>query len=92
MSGLELATFVLPHMHYVRPYLSNIPRAVQEWDAMLMMLAMQQAGQVAEMIVPWIRSITRNSDDDVIQLSLFDKTPQPEGTRFFLLKSVDSGR
>ena len=77
MSGFELATFVLSHMPAVMPLLSDHPRVQREFQAMLVLLATSPK-RATHRLLPWIRSVIKTQDDDIIHLSLFDKNPQDE--------------
>lgn len=83
MSGLELAIFVLHHMQYILPLLTGHPRIKVEFEAMMVKLATAPKQAIDELL-PWIRSVTQEEEDDVIHMSLFDKTQQPEGPRFYV--------
>ncbi len=84
MSGLELAAFVLGHMPHILPLLSGYPRVQQEFAAMMVLLATSPK-QATDRLLPWIRSVTREEEDDVIHMSLFDKTEQPVGPTYFVI-------
>ncbi len=83
MSGLELATFVLSHMPHIVPLLSGYPRVQQEFQAMLVLLATSPK-QATDRLLPWIRAVVRNEEDDVIFMSLYDRTEQPSGPSYFV--------
>ncbi len=84
MSGYELATFVLFHMPSIIGLLSGHPRVQAEFQAMMVLLATNPK-QATDRLLPWIRSITREEEDDVIHMSLFDKTEQPAGPIYFMI-------
>lgn len=83
MSGLELAAFILEQMPTLIPMFSAHPRVQQEFQAMLILLANKPKEALNE-VLPWIRSVTREEEDDVILMSLFDRTPQPASKIYFL--------
>ena len=41
--------------------------------------------QQLDKLLPWIRCIYQEEEDDIIHMSLFDKTPQPEGPKYFIM-------
>ncbi len=86
MSGLELAGFLLHHMPSIVPLLSDYPRVQREFQAMLMLLVMSPRAAI-DRLLPWIRAVIAEEEDDVIHMSLFDKTEQPAGPSYFLLRS-----
>lgn len=86
MSGYELATFIIGHMPHVIPFFVGHPRVQAEFGTMLMLLATSPR-EVIDRIIPWIRSVTREGPDDIVHLSLFDKTEQPSGPIYFILES-----
>ena len=75
MSGFELATLVLSHMPAIIPLLQG--RMQQEFQAMLVLLATSPK-TATHRLLPWIRSVIKTQDDDIIHLSLFDTNPQDE--------------
>lgn len=83
MSGYELAAFVLGHMPSITHLLGAHPRVQAEFRAMLTLLSTSPK-EATNRLLPWIRSITREADDDVIHMSLYDKTEQPSERTFFL--------
>ncbi len=84
MSGAELAAFVLGHMPAILGLLCDYPRVQQEFAAMMVLLA-SSPRQATDRLLPWIRSVTREEEDDVIHMSLFDRTEQPAGPAYFIL-------
>lgn len=85
MSGCELASFVLGHMPAVLNLLSSHPRVKAEFETMMVLLATAPR-QATDRLLPWIRSVTRQADADVIHMSLFDRTEQPIGPTYFILE------
>ena len=83
MSAYELAQFVLSHMPTLYGYFSDHPRVQQEFGAMLILLATSPKKAIDE-VLPWIKSVTREADADIIYMSLFDKTPQPSMRSIFV--------
>lgn len=69
MSAMELAAFVLPHMPAILPLLDAHPRIQVEFGALLGRLLTTPTPDLDE-VVPWIRSVTRSADDDVVELCL----------------------
>ena len=84
MSGLELARFIIEHMPHVLPFFAGHPRVHAEFQALLIKIATSPK-EVLDSIIPWIRSVTRTEEDDIIHLSLFDNTIQPDGPKYFVL-------
>ena len=83
MSALELAEFLVPHMPHVLPFFQAHPRVYREFETMFLMLATQPQ-HVIDRIVPWIRAAVRESDFDVVVLSLFSQKTQPPGKVYSL--------
>ncbi len=85
MSAYEMAPIVIKHMSGIinQGILDNFPRAKAEFDAMRMLLIKTPPDKLDELL-PWMRSLTRTEEDDVIRMSLFDNTPHPEGLRYYL--------
>jgi hypothetical protein len=81
MSAFELAGFVLKEMPYIAGLLSDHPRAKQEFEMLTILLA-STPEKALNKLVPWIRSITHTEYDDIIHLSLFDKTPIKQNVYF----------
>ena len=84
MSAFELCEFILRHMPHVLPLLTGHPRIKAEFHAMYVMLATNPKA-ATDRLLPWIRSVTREADDDVIRMSLFDTTPQQVGPTYFVM-------
>ncbi len=84
MSGYELAQFVIGHMPSILPFFSHHPRVYAEFKKMLELI-ITTPKEVLDTIVPWIRAVTREGPDDVIHMSLFDKTVQADGPKFFVM-------
>ena len=83
MSGLELAEFVLGHMPAIVPLFADHPRVQAEFQAMLVLLA-SSPRQCIDRLLPWIRCVYHTEEDDIVHLSLFDKTEQPVGPTYSL--------
>lgn len=87
MSGLELMKVLGQHLPGVLPFLldhdGNRTRAYDEMEIMITMLLTSPLSVIDE-VLPWIRSVTRTQEYDIVQLSLFDKTPLPERKLYFV--------
>ncbi len=83
MSALELATFLLPHMPCVLPLLSDHPNIYLDFQNLLLRLTTWPK-QIIDEVVPWIKSVTRTSDHDVIELAIGGKFVQAGPTYFVL--------
>ena len=83
MSAYELAQFVLSHMPTLYTFFEGHKRVQAEFAAMLIMLATSPKEAIDE-VLPWIKSVVREADADVIYMSLFDKTPQESKRKFFI--------
>lgn len=83
MSAYELSEFVLKHMPSIVPLFAEHPRVQREFQAMLTLLATTPKAAI-DQLVPWIRSVTKTEEDDIITLSLFEKRPQPSGPTYFV--------
>lgn len=83
MSALELAEFLVPHMPAVLPLFADHPRVYAEWQAMLLMLVTQPRS-VIDRLVPWMKSVTRTSDNDIVEMNLNAVAPQAAGKVYFL--------
>lgn len=83
MSGYELAWVLGEHLPALLPLMTNHPRAYNELLAMATQL-LTAPREYVDRILPWVRSVTREDEYDVVQLSLFDKNPQPAGTLYFV--------
>ena len=81
MSGYELARFILTQMPGIIPILSGQPRVQAEFQSMMILLATSPRKAI-DQILPWIRTVIHAEEDDIIFLSLYDKTEQP-GTKYF---------
>jgi hypothetical protein len=82
MSGLELSSFVLSQMPSIIPLLGHHPQIQAEFRAMMVLLATSPKSAIDE-VLKWIRSVTREADDDVIELSLYATKPQADGPLYF---------
>src|SRR5437762_13932954 len=73
MSALELAAFVLQHIVAIcaQGFLDHRPRMKAEFEAMGVLLATKPKS-ATDQLLPWIRSITRREEDDLIRLSLYE--------------------
>jgi hypothetical protein len=83
MSALEIAMFVMPHMPFIVPLLSDSPNIQAQFRAMLVRLATWPAEALDE-LTTWIKPRIGIGDDDLIELNIKSKEPQPTGTLFFL--------
>lgn len=83
MSGYELAMFVLNMMPGIIPLLSDQPRVQAEFQAMMILLATSPKKAI-DQILPWIRTIIHGEEDDIIHLSLYDKTEQRGPAHFVM--------
>ena len=82
MSALEIAGFLMPHMPHIVPLLSDHPRVQAEFRALLVRLATWPAAVLDE-VVPWIKSVTRAEEDEIIELNLFSREAVPSGPLYF---------
>lgn len=76
MSGYEIASFVLSQMPGIIPLLGSQPRVQAEFQAMMVLMATTPRKAI-DQILPWIRTIINEEEDDIVLLSLYDKTEQP---------------
>lgn len=83
MSGFELAIVLGQHLPAILPFLSNSPRAHAEMDAMVSWIY-SRPRIVSDRVLPWIRSMVRTQEHDIVQLSLFDQSPTAERTIRFV--------
>jgi hypothetical protein len=83
MSAYELAEFLLPHMPHILPFFSEHPRVYREFETMLLMLA-HSPREVVDRLVPWVRSVTRTADTDIVLLDISSVTPQNAGKVYSL--------
>lgn len=86
MSAYELAEFVLGHMPAILALglLNSQPRVEAEFRHMMVLLATSKR-EVIDRLVPWIKSVTRKADDDVIQMELYSREEQPSGPAYFII-------
>lgn len=77
MSAREIAPFVIQQMQSILAHglFETQPRAAAEFQAMLFKLALTPLEALDE-LCSWIRPLIGEEPDDIIYLSLFDKTPQ----------------
>ena len=83
MSAYEIATFLLPYMAGIVPFLPTAHRIQAEFEAMLVMLATQPRA-VLDQIVPWIRPRIGEEEDDIIELHLQATALQEAPRTFFV--------
>lgn len=93
MSGYELAWVLGKHLPGLLWVMSMQPdveiegsvhnRAYRELEAMATQL-LTAPREAVDRILPWIRSVHRETEYDIVRLSLFDQTPQPAGTLYFV--------
>ena len=90
MSALELAEFMLPHMPAILPFLRG-ERVRQDWLTLLTMLAnlttrgwQAKSKEAIDHLVPWIRSMTRTQEADIIHLELGAQFEQRSPSWFVL--------
>lgn len=76
MSALEIAAFVLPHMHALLPFFTNHPQVHAEFQAMLNRLVSWPV-QVLDEVVPWIRRLDYTEEDEILQLDVGAKEVPP---------------
>lgn len=81
MSGHELASFIMPHMSSILPYLSGNKRIYAEFEAMLVKIATSSI-EALDQVLPWIKPVIRTEDDDIIEMSIGAKHID-EGVRFY---------
>jgi hypothetical protein len=84
MSALELCEFLFPHMPAIVPLLAHHPRAQMELKAMMVCLT-TKPHTLVDQLLPWIRSVTRTEDADLIIMNLHEQTPLPCGPAYFVL-------
>ena len=86
MSGYELASFVIHHMFGILSMglFDNHPRVKSDFEAMAVLLTTSPKKAI-DRILPWIRTVYHTEEDDIIHMSLFDNTPQPEGPKYFVM-------
>ena len=84
MSALELAEFILPHMPSILPLLSDHPKVYAEFQILLMRLVTWPKSQVLDELLPWIKTVIRGEEDDIIVMDLGSKNPQPIGPIYSL--------
>lgn len=85
MSGYELAEFVLKHMAAVigMGLIKDHPRVEKEFEAMFVKLATSPK-EVLDNLLSWIRVEWRKEEDDIIHMSLFDKTQITNNKSIFI--------
>jgi hypothetical protein len=83
MSGLELCEFVITHMPAIIPLLSDHPRVQSEFYSMLLLMVSTPKSKLDELL-PWIRTVVKQADDDVIHMSLYDNFIQAAGPVYFV--------
>lgn len=85
MSALEIAAFLLPHMPAILSMrlLKSQPRVEQEFQAMLVRLATWPKEALDELCT-WVKPVVRTSEDDLIQMEIGCKVPQPDGPTYFV--------
>lgn len=74
MSALELCQVLGPHLLGVLPVLGTFesdPTVYAEFAAMVTLLYSNPQAAV-DRVLPWIKSVTRTGDDDIVCLSLGD--------------------
>lgn len=83
MSAYELASFVLPHMGAIvgMGLLKHHPRVEAEFRAMLTQLATQPKA-VLDRLLPWIKPVVRNEQDDIIEMAITATAPQATGPAY----------
>lgn len=71
MSALELTEFIIFHMPGVLPLLGGAgnERVQSHFEAMLVTLATTPKDKLDELL-PWIKSVCRQEDDDVIEMRI----------------------
>ncbi len=75
MSGYELASFILTQMPGIIPLLGYQPRVQAEFQSMMVLMALSPR-KALDQILPWIRTLINTEEDDIVILSLYDKTEQ----------------
>ena len=83
MSAVELATFVMPHMPSVLPFLSEHPRVYQEFQAMLIRLATWPQAEL-DRLTTWIKPVVRTEEDDIVFMQINCIVPQAIGPTYFV--------
>lgn len=84
MSGMELGMFILAHMPHIIPLLAAQPRAQREFEVMYLWLATDP--KASDELLPWIQSVTRMEDDDVIVMQLGANWPVAPGPMYSIPK------
>lgn len=82
MSGLEIAAFIMPHMAHILPHFKTYPKVYIEWQALLNRLT-QWPVEALDEVLPWIRRLDFNEEDEILQLNLHSHTVAPK-TMFFV--------
>lgn len=83
MSAWEIASFVIPHMPHILPFLDAHPRIKQEFEAILVLLATSPRAAIDE-VVPWIRPLVRTQENDLLILELGSRVVQTGPTHFVM--------
>lgn len=83
MSAREIAPFIIGHMPSIVPLLSDHPNIQAQFQALLVRLATWPQDALDE-LATWIKPRIGVGEDDLIELNLFSKEPQPVGKSFFL--------
>lgn len=81
MSALELSEFLMPHMPSILPLLSEHTEIKSAFEAMLILFLTQPKNALDELL-PWVKSVTRTSDFDIIEMDLM-ATPEKRSQRFY---------
>ncbi len=84
MSALEIATFILPHMPSIFPLLEDHPKVQAEFGNLLMRLVTFPKSILDE-VVPWIKTVIRTEENDIIELDIGSKTPLVVGPSHFIM-------
>lgn len=87
MSAFELAQFILPHMPHVAPFLAHHPLIQAEFVAVFTLLATNPKA-ATDRVLPWIKSVVREADDEWIEISLGEiGKPVPVGRTHSLARA-----
>lgn len=81
MSALEIAAFILPYMPGIVPMLADRPRIQAEFLKFIDRLTNWRPSVLDE-LHSWIKPVL-GGPDDLIEMSLYDHTPQPSAPKVF---------
>jgi hypothetical protein len=67
MSGLDLASFLLPHLPFIVPLLSDMPVCQRALQRLLLQMTTMPTNVLDE-VHRWLRPVLRVEEDEIIQL------------------------